>query len=71
MVAMPLYVIKLNAGKDYVFGCVAHSTNDDAFFAEVSEQKNGKLRIIERSAAMPTHESAITWMRSRCQAAAA
>ncbi len=71
MIAMPLYVIKLNAGKDCVFGSVVHSTNDDAFFAEVCEQRDGHLRIVEQSNALPTHEIAITWMREHCQAAAA
>ena len=71
MFAMPLYVIKLNAGKDCVFGSVAHSTNDDAFFAEIHEQRDGKNRLIEKSGALPTHEIAITWMRNRCEAAAA
>ena len=68
---MPLYVIKLNAGKDCVFGSVAHSTNDDAFFAEIHEQRDGKNRLIEKSGALPTQEIAITWMRNRCEAAAA
>ena len=71
MIAMPLYVIKLNAGKDYVFGSVAHSTNEDAFFAEVHEQRDGKDRLIEKSGALPTHEVAIKWMRNRCEVAAA
>ena len=68
---MPLYEIKLNAGKDCVFGSVAHSTNDEAFFAEIHEQRDGKNRLIEKSGALPTHEIAITWMRNRCEAAAA
>lgn len=66
MAPLPLDVMDSGTGRNCVFGGV-YAAND-GFFAEIHEQKNGRVRMIEKSDSLPTREVAVAWMRSRCQA---
>ncbi|GAA5178460.1 hypothetical protein GCM10025771_17650 [Niveibacterium umoris] len=65
MAPLPLDVMDSGTGRNCVFGGV-YAAND-GFFAEIHEQKDGRVRLIEKSSSLPTREVAVAWMRARCQ----
>ena len=59
-----LDVIEVCAGREYyIFGGVFAA--NDGFYAEIHEQKNGRIRRLAKSASLPTRDVAVAWMTSR------
>jgi len=69
LIATPLDVIEIGNGAKFVFGGV-YAANE-GYFAEIHLQNNGKVRMIEKSSALPNREIAVAWMRERCETNAA
>ncbi len=55
-----LDVVEINAGKTILFGGV-YAAND-GYYAEIHEQKNGRIRRLEKSSALPNRDAAVVWM---------
>lgn len=64
MTTNALEVIEVCAGaKHWLFGGVFAA--NDGFYAEIHEQKDGRIRRVARSESLPSREVAAAWMRSR------
>lgn len=63
MTAEALDVIEVRSGRTFIFGGVFAA--NDGFIAEIHEQKDGNIRRLEKSRALPSREIAMAWMRSR------
>ncbi|WP_417069298.1 hypothetical protein [Niveibacterium terrae] len=59
-----LDVIEVRAGRAYyIFGGVFAA--NDGYYAEIHEQKNGRIRRVARSLGLPSREVAVAWMKSQ------
>lgn len=58
-----LEVFEVSDGFVRVFGGVY--AQNDGFFVEIHEQRDGAIRRLERSNALPSLEIAEAWMQSR------
>lgn len=59
-----LDVIEVRAGRAYyIFGGVFAA--NDGYYAEINEQKNGRIRRLAHSHGLPSREVAMAWMMSR------
>jgi hypothetical protein len=55
-----LDVVEVNAGRTILFGGV-YAAND-GYYAEIHEQKEGRIRRLEKSSTLPNRDVAVVWM---------
>ena len=59
-----LDVMEVCAGRAYyIFGGVFAA--NDGFYAEINEQKDGRIRRLAKSDSLPNRDVAVAWMKSR------